>query len=174
MEIPHRWALVTGGSRAIGRAVAIRFAAEGVSVAINHARDAAIASHTLGALAEINERQRHGKRQHSAIGADMGDASAVTGLIGETLRRLGTFDIFDQKRRHPAPAPANSFEEAARERILAVNLVGAAGCAKATIRHFLSHQGGAIINTISVHEWVPNGYLACSITKGGLVILPAP
>ena len=62
------------------------------------------------------------------------------------------------------------FDDDALERILAVNLLGAARCARAAIRHFLSRPGGGvIINTSSVHEIVPKpGFLAYSISKGGL------
>jgi glucose 1-dehydrogenase len=173
MKIAHRLldktALVTGGSRGIGQAVAIRFAEEGATVAINHAGDAAMAKQTVAALAEASRREGHGYRSHVAIDADVGKAASVASLFRDTLGHLGHVDILVNNAGIQSPTPGDSFEDETLERILAVDLTGAARCARAAIKHFLSRQGGVIVNTTSVHEIIPKpGFLAYSIAKGGL------
>jgi glucose 1-dehydrogenase len=162
-------ALITGGSRGIGRAVALRFAEEGATVAINHCRDGAVASQTVADLGEASRREGHGLRSHIAIDADVGDATAIALLFSEALGHLGHIDILINNAGIQAETPGESFDDAVLQRILAVDLTGAALCARAAIGHFLTRQGGTIINTTSVHEMVPKpGYLAYSIAKGGL------
>jgi glucose 1-dehydrogenase len=173
MKIAHRLldkiALVTGGSRGIGQAVAIRFAEEGATVAINHSGDAAMAKLTVAALAEASRREGHGFRPHIAIDADIGKAASVASLFHDTLGHLSHVDILVNNAGIQSPTPGDSFEDEILERILAVDLTGAALCARAALKHFLSRQGGVIINTTSVHEIIPKpGFLAYSIAKGGL------
>jgi len=171
---PHRLldkiVLITGASRGIGRAVAIRFAEEGANVAVNHYRDGAAAAETLAELAAVSRREGHGARQHCAIEADIGDGAAVADLFADLFARLPRLDILINNAGIQAPTPGEAFEEAQFNRILAVNLTGAALCARHAIAQFLAQGGGGvIINTTSVHEIVPKpGYLAYSIAKGGL------
>jgi glucose 1-dehydrogenase len=173
MKIPHRLldktALVTGGSRGIGQAAAIRFAEEGATVAINHFDDGVMAQQTVTALNSASQREGHGLKRHVAIDADVSNVTAVTTLFSQSLRHMGHLDILVNNAGIQAATAGESFDEAVLQRILAVNLTGAALCARAAITHFLSRQGGAIINTTSVHEIVPKpGFLAYSIAKGGL------
>jgi glucose 1-dehydrogenase len=176
MKIPHRLldkvALVTGGSRGIGQAVAVRFAEEGATVAINHCGDAAMAKQTVSMLAEASRREGHGFRPHIAIDADIGKAASVSTLFQDALGHVGHLDILVNNAGIQSPTPGDSFDDETLNRILAVDLTGAALCARAAIKHFLSRQGGVIINTTSVHEIVPKpGFLAYSIAKGGLANL---
>ena len=174
MSIPHRLigkrALVTGASRGIGRAAAIRFAEEGASVAINHFRDGAAAEKTLEALHGASQREGHGDAVHGAFDADMGEADEIAALFAAVLPHLGGLDILVNNAGFQEPTPGQAFDDAILERIVAVDLIGPAQCSRAAIAHFLSRTGGGvIINTTSVHELVPKpGYLAYSIAKGGL------
>jgi glucose 1-dehydrogenase len=162
--------LITGASRGIGRAVAIRFAEEGAIVAVNHYRDAAAATDTLAALADASRREGHGKRGHCAFDADVGNAAALETLFTDVFAGLPRLDILINNAGMQAPTPGDDFDDAQFNRILAVNLTGAALCARHAIKHFLAQGGGGvIINTTSVHEIVPKpGYLAYSLAKGAL------
>jgi glucose 1-dehydrogenase len=164
-----RFALVTGAARGIGLAVSQRFAAEGATVAINHFEDGA-ANEALASLHAASLENGHGVRPHRIEDADVAMPGAVDGLVDRVVAAWGRLDVLVNNAGIQSETPGDGFDDAALERIVAVNLIGAARCARAAIRHFLSRPGGGvIINTSSVHEVVPKpGFLAYSISKGGL------
>jgi glucose 1-dehydrogenase len=169
-RLAGRFALVTGGSRGIGRAVAERFALEGATVALNHVRDAAEAEAALAAVHAASQDGGHGDRPHRIVEADVGSASAVEAMIAELTGAWGRLDVLVNNAGIQAATPGDGRENEDLEAIIAVNLLGAAYCARAAIRHFLARPGGgAVINTSSVHEVIPKpGFLAYSMSKGGL------
>ena len=174
MSLDHRLhgktALVTGASRGIGKAVALRFAAEGACVAFSHLRDETEALRVLSALASASAAEGHGSSQHLAFDSDAGDPAAIKRLVAAVVAKFTRLDILVNNAGIQMPTPGASFEDLDMAKILAVNLVGAACFARETIAHFLARPGGGcIINTTSVHECVPKpGYLAYSMAKGGL------
>lgn len=147
-------ALITGGARGIGRAVADRFAAEGATVVVAD----------LTAPDGLAHRFQPG---------DVGSAAGCTALIARVIELCGRLDILVNNAGIQAETPGDSFDDAMLERILRVNLIGAATCAREAIAHFLSRPGGGVvINTSSVHEIIPKpGYLAYSLSKGGMANL---
>jgi glucose 1-dehydrogenase len=163
-------ALVTGASRGIGRAVAERFAREGARVVINHYRDAAGAAETLALLHGASREEGFDQATHGAVEADVGEPAAVCRMVGEAIATLGGLDILVNNAGIQAPTPGEAFDDATLARILAVNLVGAATCAREAIAHFLGRPGGGVvINTSSAHQIIPKpGYLGYSLTKGGM------
>ena len=171
---PHRlsgrFALVTGASRGIGRAVAIRFAAEGATVAVNHFNDAEAAAETLALAKAATLDSRLPAAPHVAVAADVADEVQVNAMISGLVRQWGRLDILVNNAGIQAETPGQGFATADLRKILAVNLEGPALCARAAIAHFLSRAGGGcVINTTSVHELVPKpGYAAYSMAKGGL------
>ena len=169
-RLSGRFALITGGSRGIGRAVAERFAQEGAAVAINHVGDDAEAACAVDACRAISRETGHGERPHFALEADVSSAPAVDAMMAAVVDAWGRLDVLVNNAGIQAPTPGDGDDAGAMERILAVNLLGAAHCARAAIRHFLDRPGGGvIINTSSVHEAIPKpGYLAYSMSKGGL------
>jgi glucose 1-dehydrogenase len=162
-------ALVTGASRGIGRAVAVRFAAEGATVAINYAgsKDAAVE-----ALEEARATSRAAgfAANHRIVQADVSDESAVAAMFDDTLRAWRRLDVLVNNAGILAEAPSAEMTQDEYRRVMDVNLTGAVLCAQAAIRHFLSRPGGGtIINCSSVHEIVPKpAFLAYSISKGAM------
>jgi glucose 1-dehydrogenase len=169
-RLKGRCALVTGGSRGIGLAVARRFAAEGATVAINHLYDRRRADAALASLRDASRNAGHGDAPHRVEEADVARAGEVDALVDRVAAAWGRLDILVNNAGIQTETPGDAFDDEKLERILAVNLIGAARCARAAIRHFLSRPGGGvIINTSSAHEIVPKpGFLAYSVSKGGL------
>ena len=166
----NKVALVTGASRGIGRAVAILFAREGATVAVNHFRDGDSAAVTLSMLHAASLEEGHGSRAHSTVDADVSDAEAVLRMFSAVEARNSALHILVNNAGFQVPTPGEGFEDQDFTRVVAVDLIGPALCSRAALRHFTSRPGGGtIINTTSVHEIVPKpGYAAYSVAKGGL------
>ena len=81
-----RVALVTGGSRGIGRAIAVSLADAGAAVAVNYLEKATEAKEVVDAI-----RGRGGRAM--AVGADVSQSAAVTGMIAAVERELGPIDV---------------------------------------------------------------------------------
>jgi glucose 1-dehydrogenase len=167
-RLDGRFALITGGSRGIGRAVAVRFAAEGATVGVNHVRDGAAAAETV---AECRGASPAGTRpDHAAFDVDVADVAGVTQMIEQAVARWGRLDILVNNAGIQSPTPGDGFDGATLGRILDVDLVAPAVSSRAALAHFRSRPGGGcIINTTSVHEVIPKpGYLAYAMAKAGL------
>lgn len=170
-RLAGRVALVTGGSRGIGRAVAELFAREGATVLVNHLGDGAAAEATVAALRAAGAAEGHPARRHGAIEADVADAASVSRMFAEIEARGEGLHILVNNAGFQVETPGEGFDDAAFLRVLGVDLVGPALCARAALKIFLGQDGpkGTIINTTSVHETVPKpGYAAYSVAKGGL------
>jgi glucose 1-dehydrogenase len=119
---------------------------------------------------EASRDAGHGNPPHRVEDAEVADADAVAAMIDRVVATWGRLDVLVNNAGIQSETPGDRFDDRALEHILSVNLLGAARCARAAIRHFVSRPGGGvIINTSSVHEIVPKpGFLAYSIAKGGL------
>jgi glucose 1-dehydrogenase len=164
-----RTALVTGAATGIGRAAAVRFAAEGASLAINHFGTPHEAAQTAEQC-----RAAAGSAKILVLDADVSSETAVDEMFERTLSELGRLDALINNAGILGPQSAtHAMDMAAFDRVMAVNLRGAALCCRAAIRHFLERGGGgAIVNNSSVHEIIPKPeFLPYSISKGALINL---
>lgn len=161
MRFAGRCALVTGGGSGIGRAVAVRLAAEGATVAVNYVGDEAGAAETLALL-------RPGP--HMTVCADVADEDAVAAMFGAVLARFGRLDVLVNNAGIVEGAPSHELALAQWRRVLDVNLLGTMLCAREAIRHFLSRPGGGVVvNCSSVHQTIPKpGFLAYAASKSAL------
>ena len=135
-------ALVTGGSRGIGRAIALRLAAEGAAVAVC-ARNVEAAE---GVAAEI--AAAGGKSL--ALRADVAVADQVKELVGVTLEGLGGLDILVNNAGITRDNLLMRMSEEEWDQVLETNLKGAFNCCKAAMRPMLKARGGRIVNISSV------------------------
>jgi glucose 1-dehydrogenase len=165
-RLAGKYALITGSSRGIGRAVAECFSAEGAVVALNHINDADAAAQALAAVRAASP----GSAAHRIEEADIGSPAQCSALVERVITAFGRLDILVNNAGIQSETPGDAFDDAALERILSVNLIGAATCSRDAIRHFLSRPGGGtVINTSSVHQIIPKpNYLAYSLSKGGI------
>jgi 3-oxoacyl-[acyl-carrier protein] reductase len=154
-------ALVTGGSRGIGAAVAKRLAAEGANVAITYAKDASAASAVVKAI-EISG----GKA--IAIQADAADVDAVKAAVEKTVATFGGLDVLVNNAGTAIP---KSFEEttmAEINRMIDINLRGTLAATQAALK-FLKSSGRIITIGSCVGERVMTpGLVAYSATKGAV------
>ncbi len=130
-------ALVTGGSRGIGAAIAKRLAADGASVAITYTKGAEAAQSVVNAIEKSGGKA-------TAIQADAADADAVIAAVEKTVATFGGLDILVNNAGTGFPKP---FEEATLEeldRVINVNLRGVFFATKAALKHM--KNGGRIIN----------------------------
>jgi len=160
-KLANNVALVTGGSRGIGAAIAKRLASDGASVAITYAKDANAASAVVTAI------EREGGKA-VAIQADAGDAEAVKAAVEKTVATFGRLDVLVNNAGTAIP---KTFEETTLEeldRLIAVNVRGVFVATQAALKHM--KNGGRIISIGSVvgERALTPGLVPYSATKGAV------
>jgi 3-oxoacyl-[acyl-carrier protein] reductase len=137
-------ALVTGGSRGIGRGIAIEFAREGADVAVNYRRDEAAARETVSTI------ERLGRRAF-AVQADVAEWPAVEGMVAKVLEAAGRLDIVVANSGVASRTQSVwDMDVDHWHRVLAVDLNGAFYTCKATAKHLVERGSGAIILISSI------------------------
>jgi 3-oxoacyl-[acyl-carrier protein] reductase len=160
-KLTEKAALVTGGSRGIGAAIAKRLAADGASVAITYASDAKSAAAVVKAI-----ESNGGKA--IAIQADSTDAEAVKDAVEKTVAALGGLDILVNNAGTAIPKP---FEEQTLDdidRMFNINVRGTLAATQQALKHIKS--GGRIITIGSCvgERMMTPGLVAYSATKGAV------
>ena len=160
-------AVITGASSGIGRAIAVRFAAEGANIVINYRSGAEEAQATM---VMAKAARTDGAGRELVVQADVSNEDQVKQMFAKTIEAFGRLDILVNNAGIQVACPSHEIESADFDRVLSVNLRGPFLCAREAIRHFLSRPGGGVIlNNSSVHEIIPKPkYLSYSISKGGM------
>src|SRR6267143_1466909 len=135
-ELAGKVALVTGGSRGIGAAVAKRLAADGATVAITYAKDAKAASAVVKAI------ERAG-RKAIAIQADAADADAVRNAVERTVTTFGRLDVLVNNAGTAIPKPLEEATLEEMDRVIDINIRGVLVATQAALKHL--KPGGRII-----------------------------
>jgi len=162
-QLSGKTALVTGGSRGIGAAIAKRLAADGANVAITFTKDASAASAVVKAI-EL------GGGKAIAIQADAANVEAVKAAVEKTVATFGQLDVLVNNAGTAIP---KAFEETTLEemdRVIDINVRGTMATTQAALKHMKS--GGRIISIGSaVGDRVQTpGLVAYSATKGAVKI----
>lgn len=149
MCLQNRVAIITGGSRGIGRAIAQRFAANGATVVIA-ARDAVRLEQTAGEIRQAGGRVL-------ALRTDVSDEAACDRLIQTTLEQFGTVDILINNAAIASPQrrPFPELPTAIWQQTLNVNLGGLFYCGRAAAAAMVARQYGRIVNVLAIQAWVP-------------------
>lgn len=156
--------LITGGSSGIGRAAALRCAADGAAVVVADVNTAA-------GQATVRDIQQNGGRA-SYVHTDVVDSRQVEALVAGTVQRYGKLDgAFNNAGIDGGFANTVKMTEEAFDRTIAVNLKGVWLCIKHEIVQFLAQgSGGAIVNTASIAGLVgTRGGIAYCASKHGVV-----
>jgi 3-oxoacyl-[acyl-carrier protein] reductase len=160
-KLANQVALVTGGSRGIGAAIAKRLAADGATVAITYAKD------ETGASAVVQAIERGGGKA-VAIQAEASNAEAVKEAVEKTVKTFGRLDILVNNAGTAIPKP---FEETTLEeidRMFNINVRGTLVTTQAALRHM--KNGGRIISIgscVGERNMTP-GLTPYAATKGAI------
>lgn len=159
-ETRKRIAIVTGASKGIGRALALRLARDGMAVAVNYASSQAAADEVV---AEITSNGGHAV----AVLADVGTSGGVAALFDAAERHFGGIDVLINNAGIMTLAPLAEMDDAAFDRQITVNLTGTFYGIREAGRRL--REGGRIINfSSSVVGVYGQNYGAYAASKAGV------
>ena len=161
-ELEGRVALVTGGSRGIGRAIALRLAQEGADVAVC-ARTEGTAQKTAEEIAALGVRSL-------GRAVDVSDMEQAAALVTEVVAEFGGINILVNNAGITRDSLFLRMKEEEWDDVLDINLKGAFACSKAVARPMMRAKGGRIISISSVVGLVGNaGQVNYAASKAGLL-----
>lgn len=132
-------AIVTGGGRGIGRAIAHGLAHEGASVAV-----ADIDGQRADAIAE-----EIGTGEGIGLAVDVSQTEQVDAMVEQTVKRFGRLDIIVNNAGRAARGFVGEMDDETWDGVIAVNLRGTFLCSRAAVRHMIPQRSGRIVNTAS-------------------------
>lgn len=163
MESPNKVALVTGGSRGIGRAVALRLARDGVVVAVNYVS-------SEGAAREVVERIVAEGGSAVALQGNVATVADAEAMVERVISDFGRLDILVNNAGITRDTLLLRMGEEEWDAVLDTNLKGAFACTKTALRSMLRRRSGRIINISSVSGLMGNaGQANYSASKAGLI-----
>jgi NAD(P)-dependent dehydrogenase (short-subunit alcohol dehydrogenase family) len=164
-SLAGRTALVTGGSRGIGRAIAMAMAAAGARVAVN-------ARH-LEACQAVAEEINAAGGEAMAVAGNVGRPNDPQRIVDAVMERFGALDILvNNAATNPQFGPLVDAEDSAVDRILEVNVQGPLRLVALVVRAWMGEHGGSIINVASVAGVRPDRMIgAYSASKAALISL---
>ncbi|MFB6343029.1 3-oxoacyl-ACP reductase FabG [Saccharicrinis sp. FJH62] len=154
MKLKGKVALITGASSGIGKAIALRFAAEGATVVVNHFNQEDKAR-------EVVEKIRSENGKAIYIEADISDETAVKAMFAKIMERIGTLDILVNNAGRQKDAPFWDMSLQDWNAVINVDLTGHFLCTREAAKLFLqkeTHEDempGNIIFITSVHQNIP-------------------
>ncbi len=163
IDLTGKVALVTGGSRGIGRAIAEKLADQGASVVVNYNANKAAAD-------EVVEGIRAGGGQAIAVQGDVRDPEDAKRMVKTALDEFGRLDILVNNAGTTRDNLLALMKEADWDLVLDTNLKGAYNVTKAAIRPMMKQRSGRIINITSVAGVAGNpGQANYAAAKAGLI-----
>ncbi len=162
-DLNGKVALVTGGSRGIGRSVCLTLAGAGAHVVVNYARNAEAAQHTLDAIVAAG-----GAGELSCF--DVSDPEAVDRAMSAVHEAHGHLDILVNNAGIAVDQLLLRIKPEELERTFATNVAGALWCAKSAVRTMMRARRGRIINLSSVVGETGNpGQAVYSASKAAII-----
>jgi 3-oxoacyl-[acyl-carrier protein] reductase len=143
MDLKDKVAIVTGGSRGIGKAIAILLAQKGAKIAVNYFSGVDSAEKVVKEIEETGG-------EAITIKADVSRKAEVLDMVQTVLNHFGRIDVLVNNAGIGGQPSFLEISEEEWDRILAVNLKGVFSCCQAVIPIFLKQSGGKIINISSI------------------------
>jgi enoyl-[acyl-carrier protein] reductase III len=157
-------ALVTGGSRGIGRAIALKFGSLGADVIVNYSRSQADADEVVGELQALGVNGW-------TMRADLGEVGEIVGLFQQVREQFGGLDFLVNSAARGLQRPRDAISSLPNhlKRTFDVNVLGPWFCAREAAPLMEARGGGAIVNLSSLgsRRYMPR-YAAVGVTKGAL------
>jgi 3-oxoacyl-[acyl-carrier protein] reductase len=143
MRLAGKVAVITGGSRGIGRAIALEYARQGAMVAVGYGEQA-------GRAAEVVKEIEKAKGKAMAVALDVRDRAAVKAAFGAVVGKFGGIDILVNNAGINNRCFFLETTDDDWDRIMAVNLKGPFVCCQEVFPHMIARGGGRIVNISSV------------------------
>src|SRR6184192_1320958 len=165
MKLKGRTALVTGGSRGIGRAVAWALAEEGADVPVNYVSSEAAAN-------DVVEQIRKMGRRATLAQADVADFPDTFRMAQEILKEFGHLDILVNNAGINSDKTFVRMDHASWRKVLGINLDGVFNCTKVFIDQMIKQGWGRVVNITSVIGQIGNfGQANYAASKAGVAAM---
>ncbi len=163
MTLTGKVALVTGGSRGIGRAIALTLAAHGADVAINYAGNTAAAEEVKAAIEAMG-------RKALLVQGSVAETDGVQAIVNQVVKELGRLDILINNAGITRDGLLMRMKEADWDAVMETNLKGVYNCSKAVMRTMMKQKSGRIVNMASVVGEMGNaGQANYAAAKAGVI-----
>ncbi|MEW6287854.1 MAG: 3-oxoacyl-[acyl-carrier-protein] reductase [Chloroflexota bacterium] len=163
LSLENRVAVVTGGSRGIGRAVALEFAARGAAVVVNYNKSPEAAEEVVKKIQEAGGKA-------AAFQADVSDFKQAEALIKFAVETFGDLSILVNNAGITRDTLIMMMSETDWDAVINTNLKSTFNCSKAAVKHMMRKRYGRIINMASVAGQMGNaGQTNYSASKGGQI-----
>lgn len=143
MKLSGRIALVTGGSRGIGRAISELLAAEGAAVAVNYRASKSGADEVVEAITAAGGKA-------IAVAGDVAEYAQAEAMVAETIERLGGLHMLVNNAGISKDALIYNMDPEDWLSVMRVNFGGVFNCTKAALGHFMGERDGSIVNVSSM------------------------
>ena len=163
MKLENKAAVVTGGGRGVGRAVALKYAREGADVIVNYVSSDKTANEVVAEVEKLGRRAK-------AVKADVASKEGAEGLIQACVDEFGKIDILVNNAGFTRPALLRKMTEDQWDQVLGVHLKAVFFTSQAAANHMAEQKSGKMINVTSVAGLVGTvGQINYASAKGGLL-----
>jgi 3-oxoacyl-[acyl-carrier protein] reductase len=163
LSLKDRVAVVTGGSRGIGRAIALEFAARGAALVVNYHKSPEAADEVVKQIVEAGGKA-------AAFQADVSDFKQAEALIKFAIETFGGLHILVNNAGITKDTLIMLMSEADWDAVIDTNLKSTFNCSKAAVKHMMRKRYGRIVNIASVAGQMGNaGQVNYSASKGGQI-----
>ncbi len=163
LSLENKVAIVTGGSRGIGRAIALELAARGAAVLVNYNKSPESADEVVKMIEDSGGKG-------ATFQADVSDFKQAEGLVKFAVEKFGDLSILVNNAGITKDTVIMMMSEADWDAVINTNLKSTFNCSKAAVKHMMRKRTGRIINMASVAGQMGNpGQTNYSASKGGQI-----